>query len=235
MMDSIWGVIAGEQQTQTLTSVAARPELRRWQRLVTMGQPLFRQGQMAESAFVILEGVVRLVGDRSGTDFSEGAAGPGEILGERVLTEHAPYPRRYGALAQTDVRVLEIPRNDFLQFEKDAPTVANALYRAALAVTQTRLQRMHYLVRALRPTSLDRRVAGLASYFHRTLATLGPGAAVSFNAAAVAEYVDLDEVNAEAWLDKLAAKGFLAREATGTYRVTDSSGLYDVQEQGLTD
>lgn len=221
------------EQSETLSSIAARPELLRWQKFVPAGEALFSQGQMAETAIVLLDGLVRLVGDRSGVGFSEGVAGPGEILGERVLTESSPYPRRYGAVAQTDVRVLEIPRADFLAFERGAPDVANALYRAALAVTQMRLQRMHYLVRALRPTPLDRRIAGLAGYFHRTMATVGKTSTVELNASAVAEYVDLDESAAERWLEKLTESGLLVRDAMGTYRVADAAGLYDVQEQGL--
>lgn len=221
------------EQSQTLAAVAARPELRRWQRFFPAGQALFSQGQMAETAFVILDGLVRLVGDRSGVGFSEGVAGPGEMLGERVLTENAPYPRRYGAVAQTDVRTLEIPRADFLAFERGAPEVANALYRSALAVTQMRLQRMHFLVRALRPTPLDRRIAGLAGYFHRTMSTVGKSSTVELNASAVAEYVDLDESAAEQWLDKLTEAGVLIRDAVGTYRVADAAALYDVQQKGL--
>jgi CRP-like cAMP-binding protein len=223
----------GTEPASSLTAVAARPELRRWQRRVALGTALFEQGQTADSAFVVLEGIVRLVGDRDGVGFSEGIEGPGEILGERVLTETAPYPRRYGAIAQTDVVVLEIPREEFRRFERENTPVANALYRAALAVTQMRLQRMHFLVRALRPIALDRRVAGLVGYFHRTMATVGKAAAIEINASAIAEYVEIEAAEAEQWLEKLEGQGVLRRDAMGTYHVTDISALHDLQEKGF--
>jgi CRP-like cAMP-binding protein len=223
----------GTEPASSLTAVAARPELQRWQRRVPLGTVLFEQGQTADSAFVVLEGIVRLVGDRAGIGFSEGIAGPGEILGERVLTEMAPYPRRYGPIAKTDVVVLEIPREAFRRFERENMPVANALYRAALAVTQMRLQRMHFLVRALRPVALDRRVAGLIGYFHRTLATVGKAAAIELNASAIAEYIEMETTEAEQWLEKLEGLGVLRRDAMGTYHVADISALHDLQEKGF--
>jgi len=85
--------------------------------------PLVREGDIADSFYVVLEGEarVRVPGKRAVP------LGPGEVFGEVALLDGSP--RSATVLAVGDVRVLRIGRTDFLRLLRSEPTVAIALLR----------------------------------------------------------------------------------------------------------
>ncbi len=72
------------------------------------GDVLFREGEQAESFYVLAEGSVEIsVGEKGAIDFV--VERPGEIFGWAALVE--PYLRTGTATCVTDVRVVKVPRD----------------------------------------------------------------------------------------------------------------------------
>ncbi len=89
-------------------------------RALKAGEALFGDAQRAEGAFLVLEGEIILTGDAG-----ERRVGPGALIGETALM--AEVCRNAAAKAQTDTRLLEIPRETFRRVISEFPEAAAAL------------------------------------------------------------------------------------------------------------
>jgi CRP/FNR family transcriptional regulator, cyclic AMP receptor protein len=79
------------------------------------GQPIFSQGQRADSVFYIQKGTVRLsVLSKQGKEATIALLGPGDFLGEGCIASHQPH-RMATASATTDCSVLKLERGEMLR------------------------------------------------------------------------------------------------------------------------
>ncbi len=109
------------------------------QKTYKKGQQLFEAGDKAESFFIILKGWVKLFRvSREGEEAVIHIFGPGESFAEAaVFRDQRSYP--VNAQAVTDIEIVEIPRNFFIQkIEQDS--------QFALRILATISSRQHYLV-----------------------------------------------------------------------------------------
>jgi CRP-like cAMP-binding protein len=92
-------------------------------RTLRAGELIFEQGDPGESLFVVRDGAVEL---RDADRVVETVAAPG-LFGEMALIEDAP--RSLGAVAATDVSVIEIPARHFWVLVHDTPYFAQLVMR----------------------------------------------------------------------------------------------------------
>lgn len=83
------------------------------------GSPIFVEKMHGESAFLLLDGVVELYLSRPTGEKILGLVQAPDHFGDFSLL--SPGPRRISARAQSHVHLLEIPRRDFLNLQKQRP------------------------------------------------------------------------------------------------------------------
>lgn len=90
------------------------------------GQRLFREGDIADSAFVVVSGRIGLYRDRNRNSEMVGSVEPGAILSEFALI--AETQRLTDAVALSEARVLRLDRKSFMRILEEYPTLAVSLY-----------------------------------------------------------------------------------------------------------
>lgn len=91
-------------------------------RSVRGGRVVFREGEAGHAAYVIERGHVRLTQMVDGHPRTLSELGPGELFGELLLLDGAPY--RATAVALEDVDLLALDRARFVQLRADLRPVA---------------------------------------------------------------------------------------------------------------
>jgi len=86
------------------------------------GEALMRKGEAADSAYVILDGEVEIVGDTASGEFVVAVVGRNELQGEMGVIMNAP--RGLTVRAKTPVRVLRIASEVFLRLITENPECA---------------------------------------------------------------------------------------------------------------
>lgn len=104
------------------------------------GQHLFRQGDAARSAFVILAGTVTLARQEAAAARGEDRYGPGTVLGETAVLAAGIRPA--SARADGPVECLEVSRAMFLRLMEEYPDVARALHARLSARTAALLDEL---------------------------------------------------------------------------------------------
>jgi CRP-like cAMP-binding protein len=98
------------------------------QRRLRKDEILIRKGEEGDSLFMIGEGWVKIVTeDALGNQLTLNQCGPGETVGEMSLFDKAP--RSAGVIALSDVTVLELKRDAFLELLDRRPDVALLVIR----------------------------------------------------------------------------------------------------------
>ena len=87
---------------------------------------LFREGDLGDSLFVVLEGgfAVDLL-DPNGESLCVGHLGPGDVIGEQTCLD--PAPRSATLIATTKALALELTWAEFERMSRDLPRVASLL------------------------------------------------------------------------------------------------------------
>ena len=104
------------------------------------GEALMRKGESADSAYVILEGEVEIIGETSAGEFVVGVAGRDSLQGEMGVIQNAP--RSLTVRAKTAVRALRITGEVFMELILENPKCALDVMRqlsTRLAASSTRL------------------------------------------------------------------------------------------------
>lgn len=99
------------------------------ERRLAEGDTLFRAGEVADCAYVVVSGRIRLVDDRRPDAVRElRAVGPGALLGETALIVQTPRPAT--AVAAEAAVVMRISRSAFVKMLESYPEAAVKLRRA---------------------------------------------------------------------------------------------------------
>ncbi|WP_320144312.1 cyclic nucleotide-binding domain-containing protein [uncultured Cohaesibacter sp.] len=89
-------------------------------------QVIFRQGDLADSGFVITEGQIRMTISENGFDLQSQILGPGSLIGEMALM--AETRRSAMATAIEDVKVIQIRRVTFRRVMDEYPELAAIIH-----------------------------------------------------------------------------------------------------------
>lgn len=96
------------------------------EQLIPESQEFISQGDLAESAYIILEGGVRVFRiSEDGDEITLAILGPGEVVGEMGIIDN--HPRVASVSAIKDTKVLALKRSDFLEMLKNHPETASSL------------------------------------------------------------------------------------------------------------
>lgn len=90
------------------------------------GRELFREGQSADCAYIIVTGTITLFHEGDEGRVTIHPVGPGAILGEMALI--AQTTRLTGAVADVETEVIRISRSIFRRILEEYPEVAAALH-----------------------------------------------------------------------------------------------------------
>ena len=105
---------------------------------VKLGQFMYSEGDQLEYFYVVGEGRLKILKHSpSGKDVIVAFSGPGEILGNVLLSSDKPHS--YSAQAVLDTRVLAIKSDDLLAFLSSDPEVGFKVLRRILIVVGQRL------------------------------------------------------------------------------------------------
>jgi CRP-like cAMP-binding protein len=97
-------------------------------RRLPAGSPIFVERMLGESAFLLLDGEVRVTVHRQGLEHELGTLQAPDVFGELSLLH--PGPRRASVHALTNVQLAEIARRDFVALQKDRPQACAKLLSA---------------------------------------------------------------------------------------------------------
>jgi len=107
------------------------------------GQRLYREGDIADSAFVLTYGRVGLYHNRDGRLEMVGRVEPGEIVSELALI--AESQRLTEAIALSDTQLLRLDRRIFKRILEEYPEVAADLYDRIADDLQAMVERLERL------------------------------------------------------------------------------------------
>ncbi len=107
------------------------------------GALLFREGAKADSAFILLSGTIRLLGEEEGESRDMGAIRPGALLGMLALIADTQRPT--SAVAASPSRLLKIERRDFRRMLEEYPDLAVALHKRMMDEFQAMVEKIERL------------------------------------------------------------------------------------------
>ncbi len=107
------------------------------------GQRLYREGDIADSAFVVTGGRIGLYHNRDGQLNMVGRAEVGEIVSELALI--AESQRLTEAIALADSQLLRLDRKSFKRILEEYPEIAASLYDRIADDLQTMVARLERL------------------------------------------------------------------------------------------
>lgn len=111
------------------------------------GTPLFVEGMVGDSLFIVALGQVRMTAKNTGgEEVTLGEIGPGEHLGEVSLISQGP--RLCSAVAVSDVTALELRASDFQKLLAQKP---QACLKLVLVIAGSMAQKVRDLHPALKP------------------------------------------------------------------------------------
>lgn len=99
------------------------------------GQSLMRQGDMGNTAYLILSGEADVLADAGGGMVKVASVGRNSLVGEMAILRDQP--RTATVTAATDVTTLKITKESFFQLIEDSPKIAVELMRILVQRLET--------------------------------------------------------------------------------------------------
>lgn len=130
------------------------------------GEDLMRKGESADSAYVILDGEVEIIGATSAGEFVVAVVGPNNLQGEMGVITNAP--RGATVRARTAVRALRISGDVFLRLITENPECALDVMRQLSARVTASNGRL---------SAAQRELESLRAQIHNTGTASSPDAA----------------------------------------------------------
>ncbi len=122
------GILAGVEIFEDFTPEQMRLLAFGTERLkYTIGRELYGEGDVADSAYVVVSGIVALVRDTEAGRIVVSQCGRGSVLGELALIIETK--RLTGAVATGDVEVVKLNRTLFRRMLEEYPQAAAMLHR----------------------------------------------------------------------------------------------------------
>ncbi len=107
------------------------------------GRELYREGALADCAFIVTSGEVDIVETRDGKKQLVRTVGPGAILGEFALI--APVKRRTTAVIRSDAELIRLNRPQFRRVLEEYPVLAQKLHARMAAELRSFTEQVAHL------------------------------------------------------------------------------------------
>jgi len=185
---------------------------------------LFRQGELGNSTYLILDGMVQLFDESNDEPHLVGTFGPGQFFGEKSMLSSAPYQRHFSAVAQTRTWVLEFKLKDIPLIQSVIPDFMVSLFQSAAQ----RLDRAYYMIRVLRSENQMERLIHCIFYFYRSPGLeVTAGRYVPLTVDDIHYLINMDKGHIERCLDELSARGALIKRPNRCYLLRSESSLME--------
>jgi CRP-like cAMP-binding protein len=202
------------------------PELSRFVNKFPAGTPLFKQGAVGESFFLIRRGIVRLTAERDGQELMVSLLEAGAVLGEKCLISDKPHKRFFGAIAHTEVLAAELRASDMAALEGSAPAVAMDILKKVCQVSISRLDRIDHMVKVLRSADNIERLVYLIVHFAYFEGNKESGGyRVILPVQTIRYYIAMSPFEVEECLAELDRLGIFVSQGNDAYLLTDQDGL----------
>ena len=89
------------------------------------GEVIASEGELGEELYLVVDGTIRVVQDRGGTEHELARRTKGEVVGEMSLITHAP--RVASLLADGAVRTIRLGHREFESMLRERPGIAMAV------------------------------------------------------------------------------------------------------------
>lgn len=162
--------------------------LKKFVRHLVPGEVLFRQNDLGNTMFIIIQGTIELIENRVDHEFIVGYFSNGEVLGEKAMLSEKPYPRTYGARAKTETTLLEFETREVKIVEGIIPNFTTRI----LQIAAQRLDRANRLIKVLRPTDAFQRFVAAIHFFSEDGEKSADGTEVALTIAAIEEVAAID-------------------------------------------
>jgi len=190
-------------------------------RLFAPAEYLFRQGDLGNTMFIIVGGLIELVEEREGKSTVVGTFGPGQLLGEKAFLTDVPYRRTFSARAKQQTSTLEFDRKDLKLVETLIPDFATRI----LQVAASRLDRSNRIIHILRPFDPTERFARVLIFQRDEAGTKGPeGIEFSLETDDFFQLANLDKETTEYCLQSVLKMNILKKSKNG-YVLVDENAL----------
>lgn len=201
-------------------------ELKPFEKNFEAGQALFHQGDLGQTVFLILKGIVQLTAVRDEQELFISVLEPGHVLGEKALMGFKPHKRFFGARAKTDVTAVELSLQDFDNLEKVAPRLIIEVMRRVCRVSVDRLDRIDHLIKVLRPAdNVDRLVYMIVHFCHFEGRKSAAGTEVHLPSDTVRYYMQMSPFELEQCLNELHKMNVFESVGNDNYILKDQAAL----------
>lgn len=205
------------------TTALNNPNLKPFLRGIDAGKLLFRQGEMGDTMFVILEGVVQLFDETPQGQRLVGTFGPGEFFGEKALLRDHPHQRVFSAQAQVKTRVLQFRLQDIPHIQRFIPEFMLRAFQTAVL----RLDRAYHLVRVLKSPNETERLIRCILYFYRMRGKKAEKDSTVLTVEDLHYLINMDKETIKTCLDELTQRNALFKRPDGAYVLRDEHALLD--------
>ena len=190
-------------------------------RNLSAGEYLFRQSDMGNTMFLILEGTVHLFRQSQHSERLVWTLGPGEMVGEKAILSKEPYRRTVTAQAKTKVIAFEFDTNNVKTIQTKFPDFMNKL----LKMLSERLDHSNELISILQSKDDTTRIIRYLLFFASTHANKTPeGLTVVLTADDISHVVNVGEETVETVMAELVREKLVSKLENG-YLITDAKVL----------
>jgi len=186
-------------------------------RNVSAGDYLFRQGEMGNTMFLILDGTVELFRQAQHVERLVWTLGTGEMIGEKAILTSSPYRRTVTAQAKSLVRAIEFDSKNLKVIQEKFPDFTTKL----LKMLSERLDQANELISILQTKEdVNRAIQYLLFFAGMHACKIPSGVEVTITAKQIAHAVNITEDQVATVLEELTRQKLLSTTKTG-YIITD--------------
>lgn len=205
------------------------PDLKPFLKRFRVGDFIFRQGDVADAMYVILDGTVKLVGEKNGQAFTHAVLERGQFFGERaIFSQHNFVNRFFSAIAKSHCILLRLTNQEWLSVESRWPSLALELMKSAFKESSSRLEATNNITRILRSNDMAERFINLTLHFGLFNSTkVIEGREVILTPDTFLTYMDTDPKLIEACFHFLLEKKVLKRKLNEYFILPEDKIIQD--------
>jgi len=190
---------------------------------ISIGEYLFKQGDMGNTMFIIVSGAVLLFRKTHNAERLVGTAGAGEMLGEKAILRSTPYRRSLTAQAKEETTLLEFDTKDLKIIQARMPDFTNRM----LEMLTERLDEANELISILQSTDdIDRFVNYLLFFCHHHSNKTNEGIEIGITTTDIQHAINMDGDLVGTLIDELVAREVLKTKKKG-FIIPDENALLD--------
>ncbi len=196
-------------------------QLKKFARLYSPGEYLFRQGDLGNTMFIIVGGQIELIEERDGNSTMVAMISPGQVLGEKAFLTDIPYRRTFSARAKVQTPTLEFDRKNLKVVETLIPDFATRM----LGVAASRLDRSNRIINILRPFDPAERFVQVVLFLRDDVGIKGSeGVEFPIDPSDFYQLGNLDKTTTEFCLNSVLKINILKKTKKG-YVIVDENAL----------